>query len=114
MVDVRKEFGKNLRKWRKERNLSQEDLAFRAETTAKTISTYESGNSVPGFNTILKLANALNITLAQLFVYDDKCLTIDNKELQYVLVEKFKNLPYEKRHLIYTIIDAIAQDNQNV
>lgn len=111
MTDDRRELGKNIRKWRKERGFSQEELAFLANTTAKTISTYESGNTVPGFNTLLKLAKALEVPLVKLFAYDETYLTIDDKELQYIIVEKFKNIPYKKRCLIYSIIDTIASNN---
>lgn len=114
MFNDKKEFGKNLRKWRKLRGITQEQLAFDSGTTAQTISAYECGATIPGFNTLLKLTNSLKISLAQLFAYDSSFLTIEDKELQYVLVEKFKNIPYEKRELIFTIIDAIMSKETNV
>lgn len=111
MINNKKEFGKNLRKWRKARGITQEELAFKAETSAPTISSYESGSAVPSFNTMMRLANALEVSPVHLFAYDSKYLTVQDKELQYILVEKFKNIPYEKRKLIFTIIDAIMSEN---
>lgn len=103
----KKEFGKNLRKWRKLRNITQDELAFQADTTSPTISSYESGSAIPSFNTMLRLTEALEISPAQLFAYDSEHLKIEDHELQYILVEKFKNIPFEKRKLIFAIIDAI-------
>lgn len=114
MIDDKKEFGKNLRKWRKARAITQEKLAEIADTTTQTISSYECGGAVPGFNTIVKLANALDVSLGQLFNYDKACLTIDDIELQYVLVEKFRDIPYDKRVLIYRLIDAVMAENNEV
>lgn len=114
MVNDKKEFGKNLRKWRKLRGITQEQLAFDSGTTAQTISAYECGAAIPGFNTLTKLTNSLDISLAQLFAYDSSYLTIDDKELQYILVEKFKNIPFEKRELIFRIIDAVMAGETNV
>ncbi len=103
----KKEFGKNLRKWRKLKIITQDELAFQAETTAPTISSYESGSAVPSFNTMLRLAEALEISPVQLFAYDNEHLKVEDRELQYILVEKFKNISFEKRKLIFAIIDAI-------
>ncbi len=109
MINNKKEFGKNLRKWRKLRKITQEELGFIANTTSPTISSYESGCAVPSFNTMIKLAQALKIAPVQLFSYDSEYLTIEDKELQYILVEKFKNIPFKKRQLIFNIIDAIVE-----
>ena len=111
MINNKKEFGKNLRKWRKTKNVTQEELAFLSQTTAPTISSYECGCAVPSFNTMMRLADALKIAPVQLFAFDNKNLTIEDKELQYILVEKFKNIPFAKRKMIFAIIDAITAEN---
>ncbi len=111
MINHKKEFGKNLKKWRNLRGITQEKLAEKASTTAPTISSYESGSAVPSFNTMLRLAEALKISPVQLFAYDNKNLNIDDKELQYILVEKFKNIPFTKRKMIYNVIDALMMEN---
>lgn len=102
----------NLRKWRKAKNVTQEELTFLSQTTAPTISSYECGCAIPSFNTMIRLADALKIAPVQLFAFNNENLTIEDKELQYILVEKFKNIPFAKRKMIFAIIDTIiAEEN---
>jgi transcriptional regulator with XRE-family HTH domain len=61
VVDIEKQFGKNVRKYRIMRKLSQEELANRAELRRTQITLIESGKRCPRLDTIYKLATALNI-----------------------------------------------------
>lgn len=56
-------FGALLRSWRRERSISQLDLALAAETTARHISFLETGRSRPSKEMVLRLAEALDIGL---------------------------------------------------
>jgi transcriptional regulator with XRE-family HTH domain len=60
-MDIAKQFGKNVRKYRVVRKLSQEELANRAELHRTQITLIESGKRCPRLDTIYKLATALNI-----------------------------------------------------
>lgn len=60
-VDIAKQFGENVRKYRMMRKLSQEELSHRAELHRTQISLIESGKRCPRLDTIYKLATALNI-----------------------------------------------------
>ncbi|MDD5326934.1 MAG: helix-turn-helix transcriptional regulator [Phycisphaerae bacterium] len=60
-VDISKQFGKNVRKYRIMRKLSQEELASRAELHRTQITLIESGKRCPRLDTIYKLASALQI-----------------------------------------------------
>lgn len=55
--------GELLRKWRSMRNLSQLDLAVRAETSARHISFIETGRGRPSKGLLLRLADVLEIPL---------------------------------------------------
>ncbi|MDR0473252.1 MAG: helix-turn-helix domain-containing protein [Treponema sp.] len=54
-------FGENLKNFRKERNISQEELAFRAELDRTYISGLECGKRNPTLKILVKLANAMNM-----------------------------------------------------
>jgi len=54
-------FGEHLRRWRRERSLSQLALATLTGTSARHLSFLESGRSVPGRNMVLRLAEALGV-----------------------------------------------------
>lgn len=60
--------GANLRAARKHAGLSQETLAYEAEVDRAAISVYERGGRGPNLRTVLKLARALGLRPAVLFV----------------------------------------------
>lgn len=63
-------FGQRISELRKERGISQEVLAFNCGFDRTYIGYIERGEKSPTINTIVKLANGLNITLHDLFNYD--------------------------------------------
>jgi transcriptional regulator with XRE-family HTH domain len=59
-------FGKNLRKLRKERGLSQEDLAEKAGLHRTYVGSLERGERNPSLLNIVKLSRALDISVTLL------------------------------------------------
>jgi transcriptional regulator with XRE-family HTH domain len=59
-------FGENLRDARREAELSQDELAGRADVDRAAISTYEHGRREPNLRTIVKLAHALRVPVGTL------------------------------------------------
>ena len=55
----KKKLGLKIRLARTERNLSQTELAKRIGATQKRISHYETGESIPSLETLLKMAETL-------------------------------------------------------
>ncbi|HEY4288288.1 MAG TPA: helix-turn-helix transcriptional regulator [Puia sp.] len=68
-AQVIKNFGKNLEKIRKEKNLSLRDLAHLADVDHSSIQRIEKGVSNPKLTMIITLAEALEIPLADLLIY---------------------------------------------
>lgn len=66
-MTLEKRFGKNIRHWRKQRGLSQEELAERAQLHPTYISGIETGYRNPTVKIISRLADALNVEPAILF-----------------------------------------------
>lgn len=60
-------FGKAIRRRRRELDLSQEELADRAQLNRAYLATIERGDKNPTLETIEKLAKALDISIAELF-----------------------------------------------
>lgn len=73
------EVGKNLKKIRKEKNLTQDDLAERLHCTRQTISNYETGKSEPDIALLIELAGVLEVEINDL-IYGPK--KKENKERQ--------------------------------
>jgi len=65
--EINKRFGKALRRRRRELDLSQEELAERAELHQTYISDIERGGRNPSLENVEKLAKALDISIARLF-----------------------------------------------
>jgi transcriptional regulator with XRE-family HTH domain len=55
-----------LKQLREDREITQEELAFEAGITASALSRIERGINNPGWMTVRKLAEALDVTLVQL------------------------------------------------
>jgi transcriptional regulator with XRE-family HTH domain len=66
LVELERSYGRNLRRIRKQRGYSQEELAFRAEVHRTEISLLERGKRDPGVNMTLRLAGALGAAPGEL------------------------------------------------
>lgn len=66
MRDLDKPFGEAVRKRRKELGLSQESLSFKAGLHRNYISDIERGVKSPSLRVIVKLADALGVTVSAL------------------------------------------------
>jgi len=66
-VDLRRSYGRNLARIRKERGYSQESLAYRAEVHRTEVSLLERGERAAGVEVTLKLAGALGVHPGELF-----------------------------------------------
>jgi len=90
--------GALLRQWRKSRNVSQLELAIRANTSQRNVSFVESGRTRPSRDMVLKLTDALDLPLrarneallAAGFApfYPERRLTSAGMELPYRMLEQ--------------------------
>lgn len=65
--DIKQRFGKAVRRRRRELDLSQEELAERAELHRTYVSDIERGDRNPSLENVEKLAKALNLKVSELF-----------------------------------------------
>ena len=59
-------FGERLKKIRKEKKLSQNDVAIKMGVTQQTIAQYEKAENTPKYETIERLALALGVKISEL------------------------------------------------
>ena len=69
--------GKRIQEIRKNRNLTQEELAERCNLTLNYIGKIERGEAQPTLEALHAIANALKTNLSNLFFYLDRPLTKD-------------------------------------
>jgi transcriptional regulator with XRE-family HTH domain len=68
---IQKQFGERVRQLRLARNLSQEELAFKAGVHRTYLGSIERGERNPSLKNIAAIAKALDITLSELFSFGD-------------------------------------------
>lgn len=67
---VLQNFGKNLKRYRLEQGLTQENLAEKINMHQTTVAKFETGKVNPSLKTIYIITRALNIKLTDIFDFD--------------------------------------------
>lgn len=84
------EISQEIKKRRKELNITQEELANRLNVTRAAISNWEVGRNYPDIQLLVKLSDELNISLDQLLRGDEKMVSsMDKKIKKGNIVEKY-------------------------
>jgi len=99
-------FGNRLSTIRKERKVSQGDLAIKAGIHLNVIGRYERGEAVPSIEIAGKIAEALKVSLDYL-VLGKSDLNVDQSLLEKVL--SIQQLPEDEREHILYAIDGLIQ-----
>jgi transcriptional regulator with XRE-family HTH domain len=69
--DLKVKFGKRLRTLRKQRDLTQDQLAEAADISVDFLSLVERGKNAPSFKTLRRLATALEVEVKDLFDFSN-------------------------------------------
>lgn len=96
--------GKRIKKYREKRNMTQSDLAHAVRMSNTTISHIEVGSGKPETNTVVKIANALSVTLDMLL-----CDSLAVAEIPYKhdIAEYMKDCTADELRLIDEAIPPI-------
>ena len=100
----KKEFGENIRKFRKAKGLSQENLAMAINKTPATIARYENGEIIPNAEQIYLICNELGIYEYELFnntrkiTNTENCINPFNTDILYIYYIAYypKSKKYDK------------------
>lgn len=101
--------GNNIRKYRLEKKMRQEDLAEKAGLTSNYIGIVERGEKIPSLETFVIILNALEIT-ADMVLCDvvSESYTVKNS----LLNEKISKLSEEDRYRIYDVVDTLVKHSK--
>lgn len=101
-------FGDNLRKLRKSKKLSQEDLAEKMHVSRQSVSKWETGEAYPEMNNILELCKIFHCQINDLV--NDSIIDIDSldEEIKMKIV-KFKSEQQRKMKGLSKAISIIAK-----
>ena len=98
--------GKNIRKYRLEKKLRQEDLAERAGLSTNYIGMVERGEKIPALETFVTILNVLKVS-ADVILAD--VLVTGYTVKDSLLAEKMAKLSKDERERIYAVIDTLIQ-----
>lgn len=96
----------NIRDYRKQKNISQEELAEKSGLSKNYISELERYEKSPSLETFIKLINALGIS-ADVILQD--VLVNGYKVQASLLAEKLENLPKERQKEILSVVDTMLK-----
>lgn len=90
------QIGETIRKYRKNANMTQEEMAHRLGVTAPAVNKWENGNSMPDITLLAPIARLLGISLDTLLSFHDELTTEEIKHFIYEADEQLKNKSYEE------------------
>jgi transcriptional regulator with XRE-family HTH domain len=102
--------GEKIRKLRKEKGWSQNQLAQKIDINTRNISLYESGKATPSSETVQKLANLFNVSTDYLFNDEPENIAsmgIKDKSL-ISLFEEIDKMTEDEKNAIRIFVEAIA------
>lgn len=101
-------FGDNLRKLRKQKKISQEDLASKVGVSRQSVSKWENGEAYPEMNNILELCRIFNCHINDLVHENMSDIDSLDEEIKMSIV-KFKKEKQKKMKAISKIIYILAR-----
>ena len=90
MGNLKKLFGSNLKKLRKARNMTQEQLAEALDVSLPNISYIETGKTYPSVETQEKLCKVLDVKYPDLYMFDEMP---DEEYMKKTLINVINNRP---------------------
>ncbi|QMU66575.1 MAG: helix-turn-helix domain-containing protein [Flavobacteriaceae bacterium] len=91
---------------RKKHNLSQAALGKKINTSGDIIGRYERDIMMPSIEVIMKIADALNVSID--FLVGKTTLELDNNTLKRI--EEVSKLNSEEKDKIFMVVDALIRD----
>jgi len=82
--------GQKIKFFRKNNNITQKDLGKKIGVSASTVTKYENDSLEANYETLLKICDELNITIAELFEDNDDFISLENDI--YSKLKKTKSL----------------------
>lgn len=90
------QIGETIRKYRKNANMTQEEMAHRLGITAPAVNKWENGNSMPDITLLAPIARLLSISLDTLLSFHDELTTEEIEHFIYKADEQLKSKSYEE------------------
>lgn len=99
--------GRNIRKYRLDRKLKQDELAEKAGLSSNYIGMVERGEKIPSLETLINILNSLDVS-ADMVLCDE--LSFRYKIKSSLLYEKIAKLSQKNQHTIYAVIESLIEN----
>jgi len=106
MVNTKELIGNRIKELRKKKGLSQEQLSERAEITPNYLSRVERGTENPTLDMFMRLVDALEVEMWELFDFGHRG---SRKELKSLLNKIAGNADEEQLRLMVKVLRAMAR-----
>lgn len=90
------QIGKVIRKYRKSKNMTQEEMANRLGVTAPAVNKWENGNSMPDIMLLAPIARLLDISLDTLLSFREELTDEEIRKLVTETNDRLRTQPYEE------------------
>lgn len=111
-INVRKEFGARVKGLRKQHHWSQKELAAKVEIRFQLLNKYEGGQHIPPVETIINLAEALDVTVDHLLTGNPVEGTPLANDLLFKRFKALESFEQTDRETVINVIDAIIAKRQ--
>lgn len=111
-------FGEKLKELRKEKKISQSELASKLGRSQASYCDWEKNNTEPDIKTIIQLANIFECSIDYLVDREDEdgTIVISGNHLsndETVLLDKLRQLQPVKKEIIYHYVDFLLDEQKN-
>lgn len=111
MDEYSEEFRKNLKYYREQKGWSQSELAIQADSSNGQIGNVEAGKAFPSLDLVFRIAKALSIHPADLFLRDAS--KAQNRELYskyHELITNCEHLPEYQQQSVKQLAQSLAEN----
>lgn len=105
MNTISNTLGERIRLLRKQAYMSQEQLALKAEMAPSFVGEIERGNKKPSIDSIEKLANALDISVSELFNYDLKTCESTSRFYENRVLTELEHCTENEKEILYRMLE---------
>ncbi len=101
------DISKNIKRIREAKKLSQKEVISAIDMGAAQYSRIENGKTDPSVNTLVKIAKAMGVSMAELFTEKDVLKDINSVDTTFMeRVSLINSLSEDEQNTIFSILDA--------
>ncbi|WP_337098658.1 helix-turn-helix domain-containing protein [Paenibacillus sp. YIM B09110] len=104
---IGKVIGERIRIFRKRKGITQEELAHRASFSTSYISDVERAEKSPTIESLIRITDALGITLEELFANAQSKRKTKEADTVDSIINKVNNLPLSELQTVNNILDLL-------